>query len=157
MENKVNGVNIQKVVEIDNGFELLWKVFQEFVAPDYSQEGIDTFYKEFIQNIKYKENFATGKEAMYGAYIGDRLVGVLSLSINNTLSCLFVDGKYQRLGVGKRLFDFIVENLQGRGVQELKLNASPYAIDFYHRLGFEDNGEKTSYKGMVYTPMKMKL
>lgn len=49
---------------------------------------------------------------MYGAYRAEKLVGVISLSRNHTISCIFVDGKYHRKGVGKKLYrKLLIEEL----------------------------------------------
>lgn len=153
------GVTIRKMAysEIEQGLNLIWKVFQEFVAPNYSQEGIDYFYEEYIAGKRFQEKFASGKEMMYGAYLDRRLVGVLSVSVKNTVSCVFVDGNYHKMGIGKKLFDAVVEQLRSAGAVQIRLNASPYAVPFYHSLGFQDLGEQTSYKGILYTPMKLLL
>jgi len=52
---------------------LAWVVFLEFEAPDYSEEGINTF-RDFINN----EDVINGLE-MYGAYEKGTLVGVNEL------------------------------------------------------------------------------
>ena len=142
---------------IEEGFQIIWEVFQEFVAPDCTQEGIDCFYSEFIIGEKFREKFADGREVMYGAYIDGELAGVLSISVTNTVSCVFVKGKYHRMGIGKKLFDYVVKGLTERGVKEIKLNASPYAVPFYSAIGFRNVDIQTTYKGIVYTPMILTL
>lgn len=154
MEIRIRQVQLS---ELDRAFELIWEVFQKFVAPDYSEEGISTFYEQYIMNEKFREKFESGKEIMYGAYDEDKLIGVLSISQNNTVSCVFVDGEYHHMGVGKKLFSFIISQLRHKGIKNIKLNASPYAEAFYHFLGFQDIGEKSSYHGIVYTPMELNL
>lgn len=156
---QTDSIEIRKMAykEIDTAFILIWNVFQEFVAPDYSQEGIDSFYNGFIRGDGFRTKFAEGKETMFGAFTGGRLTGVLSLSVNNTVSCLFVDGNYHRKGIGRKLFHTVIRELRARGAAELTLNASPYAMPFYHAMGFCDMGEMASYKGIIYTPMKLIL
>ena len=150
-------INIKMIdsQELDKGFDLIWKVFLKFVAPDYTEEGIKTFYEQFINSEKFRNKFISGAEIMYGAYIDAKLVGVLSISQYNTVSCVFVDGDYHRMGVGKELFSFIIQILKNKGVDKIKLNASPYAVPFYHYLGFKDVGIQSSYNGIVYTPMEL--
>lgn len=151
-------IQIRKMAtsEIENGLHLIWTVFQEFVVPDYSQEGRDYFYNEYI-NGNFKSKFTAGKEYMYGAYIGEKLVGVVSYSERNTVSCAFVDGDYHHMGIGKKLFETVLQKLRNQGVSEIKLNASPYALPFYRYIGFKETGTQTSYKGILYTPMKLLL
>ncbi|HSQ87540.1 GNAT family N-acetyltransferase [Romboutsia sp.] len=54
---------------IEEAFSMIMKVFMEFDAPDYSQEGIETFRKEIIQNKEFKNRFKTGEQMMIGAFI----------------------------------------------------------------------------------------
>lgn len=142
---------------IEEGLEVIWEVFQEFVASDYTREGIDCFYSEFIKSEKFRKKFADGTEVMYGAYVDGELAGVLSISDLNTVSCVFVKGKYHRMGIGRKLFEIVIKELKDRDAAEIKLNASPYAVPFYHAMGFDDTGAESSYKGIVYTPMKLAL
>lgn len=136
---------------------MIWEVFQEFVARDYTQEGIECFYSEFIKSEPFRKKFLDGREVMYGAYIDDELAGVLSISVKNTVSCVFVKGKYHRIGIGKKLFETVIEELKRRGVTEITLNASPYALPFYHAIGFCDTNVQSTYKGIIYTPMTLLL
>ena len=152
-------LSIRKVAleDLDKGLELIWDVFLRFVAPDYSQEAINFFYSQFINGTRFRQKFIDGDEVMYGAYVCDDLVGVLSISARNTISCTFVKEKYHRMGIGKRLFDAVIKLLKQRGETEISLNASPYAINFYHKLGFCDTDVQSTYNGMIYTPMKLTL
>lgn len=143
--------------EIDIAFELIWRVFQEFVAPDYTKEGIDTFYREYVTNQKFREKFRDGSETMYGVYVKEQLVGVVSVSVKNTISCVFVDSDFHGMGIGKKLIEVVLEILRQRGEKSIRLNASPYAVAFYHKLGFRAIGEQNLYQGIVYTPMEMEL
>lgn len=143
--------------ELADAFGLIWRVFQEFVAPDYSQEGIDSFYSLYVAGTAFRENFADGRETMLGAFINQRLAGVLSISQTNVISCLFVEGNYHRMGIGKKLFGAALTVLQARGAPEVRLNASPCAVPFYHALGFKDIGGQASHHGIIYTPMRLLL
>ena len=146
-----------EISRLEEAFQLIWDVFQKFVAPDYSKEGINAFYEQFIIGEKFRNKFLLGEEIMYGAYDEDRLIGVLSISKKNTVSCVFVDEAYHHMGVGRKLFSLVISQLRSRGAMCIRLNASPYAEKFYHSLGFIDIGEKSSYNGIVYTPMELKL
>ncbi len=133
---------------------LIEECFDKFVAPDYCQEGIDTFKNSYIYNKEFHEKFYQGSEKMYGAYLQDKLVGCLSISVNNTISCVFVKGEFHRQGIATRLFNTVLGELKSRGETHIKLNASPYALSFYHSIGFEDKGTESEYKGIRYTPMQ---
>ena len=156
MKTKVE-IKMMEPSQLDEGLALIWRVFEEFVAPDYTEEGIKTFYEQFIAGQKFRDKFISGAENMYGAYLNGNLAGVLSLSRHNTISCVFVDGSYHHMGVGKKLFSFVIQILKERGAKKITLNASPYALPFYHFLGFQDTGTQSSYHGIVYTPMELIL
>lgn len=139
---------------LDRAFDLVWNTFMEFVAPDYSNEGIETFKVSFIDNCGFKDNFKNNKQIMYGAYSKEVLVGILSISSNNTISCAFVDKNYHRKGIGTKLFEHLILELKDRNVNKITLNASPYAVPFYHYIGFNDLDVQKDYKGILYTPME---
>ena len=150
---------IKKVTdnEIDEGFLLIWKTFSEFVAPDYSKEAIENFKKNFIDNIDYRNMFVNGNEVMYGAYINDELAGVLSVRGTNFISCVFVDKKYHRKGIASKLFNEVISILKENGVDSIRLNSSPYAVPFYHSIGFKDLGVQQEFQGILFTPMELIL
>lgn len=150
-------IRILEENELTSAFNLIWEVFMQFVAPDYTQEGIDTFYENYINNDKFREKFINGKETMYGAFYDGQLAGAMSVSKNNTISCLFVLKEFHRKGIGTALFRHIMNVVKERGADCIQLNASPYAEPFYHALGFKDTGSQQVYHGIIYTPMKFNL
>ena len=143
--------------ELDMAFALIWEVFKQFVASDYTDEGVDYFYKQFITGQDFRDKFLDNRQAMYGSFDNDRLIGVLAISKNNHISCLFVDGSYHRKGVATKLLLKIAAELKQQGVKKIKLNAAPYAIPFYHAIGFTDIGAESIYQGIRYTPMELQL
>lgn len=154
MEVLISKVNVN---DLERAFILIWNVFLEFDAPDYSQEGMETFRKNFIDNEDFKNSFKDGRQTMYGAFFNDILVGVVSVSINNHVSCVFVDKKYHRNGIATMLFKHMILELKERQVKKILLNASPFAIPFYHAIGFEVIDNQQDYHGILYTPMELNL
>jgi predicted GNAT family N-acyltransferase len=43
------------------------------------------------------------------------------------------------------------------GVSYVTVNAAPYGVDFYHKLGFQDIRPEEEKDGITYTPMKFVL
>ena len=43
--------------QTEEAFSLIWEVFLEFVAPDYTQEGIDNFYQEYVHGAGFRNKF----------------------------------------------------------------------------------------------------
>lgn len=137
-----------KPITTDNfegALSLVWKVFQEYEAPDYSPEGINEFYKS-IHDEKYLSMLS-----MFGAFINEQLIGVIATRNEGAhIALFFVDGKYQRKGIGRRLFNSLLEN---NAVSKLTVNSSPFAIPVYHKLGFCDTDKEQTVNGLRFTPM----
>lgn len=150
MDTEIKIINPSDILSAMN---LIEECFDLFVAPDYSNKGIETFKNKYINNQKFIDKFIYGTEKMYGAYMEDLLVGCISISINNTISCCFVKAKYHRMGIATLLFKTVRNELAGRNVNIIKLNASPYAVPFYRAIGFLETGEEAEYEGIRYTPM----
>lgn len=132
--------------EVSNALELVWKVFMEYEAPDYSQDGI-TEFKKSINDPKYLAMLQ-----IYGAFDEQQLVGVIATRNNGShIALFFVDGKYQGKSIGRELFSLAYkENTTGK----LTVNSSPYAIPIYHHLGFVDTEKEQITNGLRYTPME---
>lgn len=146
---------IRKVAneELEKAFSLIWITFSEFIAPDYSKEAVVNFRVNFIENEEFKDCFKNGSQVMYGAYLEEKLVGIISIRESKFVSCFFVDKEYHRKGVATRLFNHIVSELKEKQIEKITLNASPYAVPFYHAIGFKDLDTEQEYKGISYTPM----
>ncbi|BAK98337.1 putative acetyltransferase [Oscillibacter valericigenes Sjm18-20] len=140
-----------KIMEIgtdsrEEALNLVWKTFRQYEAPDYSAEGVETFYQSAIANEAYLKSIQ-----IYGAYDGDTLLGVIATrNGGNHIALFFVDGAHHRQGIGKALFQTVVENSAS---DEITVNSSPYAVEVYHRLGFADTAPEQITGGMRYTPM----
>ncbi len=115
----------------------------EYVAPDYGAEGIRSF-ADFLQN-------GTHHLAVFGAWEQDKLVGMIATrSECKHIALFFVDGQYHRQGIGKKLFEAVLEH---GTANEITVHASPYAVRVYHRLGFTDTDTEQLTDGIRYTPM----
>jgi predicted GNAT family N-acyltransferase len=143
--------------DIDKAFSLIWNTFLEFVAPDYGEEGTRTFQTNFIESDDFKNCFYTGRQIMFGAYEQQELIGVVSISDKNHISCVFVNKNFHRKGIATRLFTEMISELKQNKVEKIVLNASPYAVPFYHTLGFEDLDVQQNYHGILYIPMELLL
>lgn len=125
---------------------LILKVFMQYDAQDYSEEGIETFKRTAIYDEDYVD-FIT----MYGAYENDKIIGVVATRNNGShISLFFVDGQYHRKGIGKMLFQILLDHTTA---EEISVNSSPYAVEFYHHLGFEDIAKEQITDGIRYIPM----
>lgn len=141
--------------ELNEGFSLIWRTFSEFIAPSYTQEAVENFKANIIDNMEYRDKFISGQEVMYGAFQNEKIAGVFSVRKNEFISCVFVDKIHHRKGIARQLFNEVMKDLKAKGVKRVRLNSSHYAIPFYHSLGFKDLGEEQVYQGILFTPMEL--
>lgn len=143
--------------EWEDAMELAWKTFLEFEAQDYPPEGIRNF-EDFITDESLKRLFLQGNYQMLTAYESQKLVGMITLRNQMHISLLFVDKDYHRCGIGRmlvrRMASYVRDEL---GKQRMTVNASPYGVPFYHRVGFRDLGPEKQQDGIIYIPMEYLL
>ncbi len=136
-----------KQEEIEKALCLVWRVFQEYEAPDYTKEGVEEFYKSI-----HDESFLS-KLCFYGAFAQEELVGVIATRNKGThIALLFVDGKYHKQGIGKQLFQTVRAKCP---LDKITVNSSPYAVSIYHKLGFRDTDIEQTVNGLRFTPMML--
>ena len=124
---------------------LIWDVFLQYDAPDFLPEGIRAF------RASISDNAYIHALDMWGAYLGGELVGVIAMrSSSGHIALLFVDGAYHRQGIGRALFEAARAHSTGPSIS---VNASPYAVKVYLRLGFIPVGPQQYADGVRYTPM----
>ena len=118
----------------------------QFEAPDYSEEGVQSF-KDFIED---KEIISTLE--FWGAYDNRELKGVIATNKNRRhICCFFVKAQYHRQGIGRKLWEYLLANSSS---EVITVNSSPYAVPVYRKLGFVDTDAEQLSDGMRYTPMK---
>lgn len=140
--------------EWDDAMALAWRVFMRFEANDYTPEGIESF-QDFITDSVLYRMFIMGAYQLFGAYDNGRMIGMISLRNETHISLLFVDERYHRRGVGRRLIQYVSDYVRNEeGHRFVTVNAAPYAVEFYHRVGFVDTNVKQFNDGIWYTPME---
>lgn len=143
-----SGMEIREITEtgLSEAMELAWKVFQEFEAPEYAQDGIDEF-KRFIDSQAEKMTVE-----MYGSYEDGRLLGMIATRNEAShIALFFVEKEYHGKGIGRSLFEQI-RPLNKCGC--ITVNSSPYAAAIYLKLGFTDTNCEQVTNGIRYIPMK---
>lgn len=132
--------------EIPESLALAWTVFQQYEAPDYSEAGIEAFRRS-LQDPGY-----TGQLTLYGAFENGILIGMLATRDEGRhIALFFVDGRFQRRGIGRALFaEAHAACLHG----PITVNAAPYAVEIYRRLGFVQADAEQLTDGLRYIPMR---
>lgn len=132
--------------EIRNALSLVWKVFLEYEAKNYPENGAQAFW-----NAIHDEGFLRRLSAV-GAFDGDRLIGILaSRSEGSHIALFFVDGAYHRQGIGRMLWNaFLSDSDQ----DEITVNSSLYAVGIYEKLGFFKTSDAQTESGIRFVPMR---
>ncbi len=140
---------IKKIDINEEVISLVWKVFLEFEAPDYSQEGIEMF-KDIIHDDEYLSQLSC-----HGAYGEGKLLGVIATRQNNYhIALFFVDGNHHKEGIGRRLFEAAKFSCSS---PKMTVHSSPFAVPVYGKMGFVQTDNEQIENGIRFTPMEMKL
>lgn len=127
-------------------FSLIWETFLQFEAPDYSEEGVESF-RSFLSDADTVRALE-----FFGAFEGEELRGVVATREEQRhICCFFVRAQYHRQGIGRKLWDYLRRN---SGAAVITVNSSPYGVPFYHALGFSDTDTEQQKDGIRFTPMK---
>lgn len=143
--------------EVNDALELALEVFIQFEAPDYSPQGVEAFKRDVTENATFINDCKRGVCPIYGAFVNDKLIGIIGMRANKThINLVFVKKEYHRQGVATAVFRFLVKDLlrENPSLNEITLNSSPYGKPFYLHLGFIPLSEEQEIDGIKFTPMK---
>jgi len=134
--------------------ELVLRVFSEFETPEYREEGIAEF-KAFIEPDFIIDKMKKGELHLWGACENALIIGVIAVRPPLHISLLFVDKQYHRRGIARKLFDTIMnDKTVVSGHECVTVYSSPYAVEFYRRLGFVQTDTEQVVNGLRFTPME---
>ena len=129
--------------------ELVFRTFMKYEAPDYSDEGVASFQNLVIENSDFLNHIV-----LYGAFQREEIRGVIATrSQGNHIALFFVDEKYHQQGIGKSLFQTVLQKCNSN---EMTVHSSPYAVRIYQHLGFVETAPEQITDGIRYTPMMYK-
>lgn len=152
-----------KESDIKEAMDVVLEVFSTFVAPVYSQQGIDEF-RRYIDPEAIISKMRMGTLRLWGCCDDGRIVGVAAVSSfaidimrgpywkGSHIYLLFVKEEYQRRGIARQLFEAAKQACAE--AKEITVNSSPYAVEVYRHLGFIPAGNETNLNGIRFTPMK---
>ncbi|MBO5286968.1 MAG: GNAT family N-acetyltransferase [Clostridia bacterium] len=131
----------------NEALDLVWQVFSIFEVPDFPPEGA-LEYKRIIDETRTLRNVE-----FYACLDNDKIVGVLGMRDNNHIGYFYVDPQYHKRGIGKTLFNLMKGDYEKK---EFTVNAAPYGVPVYRRLGFVETDTIQNLRGVIFTPMKYK-
>lgn len=155
-----------KESDIKEAMELVGEVFNKFVAPEYSQQGVDEFRK-FTEPEAVVKKMGASELKLWGGFDDDRIVGVIAVKSfavdmmrgpywnGSHINMLFVKEEYHRRGIARQLLEAAKQECDK--TNEITVYSSPYAVEAYRHLGFVPTGAETSRSGIRFTPMKYTL
>ena len=146
----MTGVIVESVrdCEIDAAATLVVETFHTFIAPDYTEEGVATFL-DFASAEGIRARLRQDGIALT-ARVGTDIAGFLEAREGGHICLLFTAAPHQRQGVAKAL---VAALLASQGWHRLTVNASPYSVPAYERLGFSATDRPQTRDGITFTPM----
>lgn len=135
--------------------DLVERVFNELVAPDYGPEGIAEFFR--FCNPPALAQRAGPEQVVVVAEEGAELVGMIEMMRNDHIAMLFV--RHRGQGIAKELLRMGIMECHRRRpeVRQITVNSSPFAEPVYRRMGFNATGPLQKTKGIIFVPMARDL
>jgi GNAT superfamily N-acetyltransferase len=133
------------------------RVFHEFVAHQYSNQGIQEF-------LKYIEPQHLSKRCQADSFVllaetKEKIVGMIELIGNCHISLFFVEGHLQRIGIGRELLKKSIKICRENNpsLTEITVNSSPNAVNIYEKIGFSVVEPEKEKNGIRFVPMKLEF
>ena len=144
-------------LESSKVLQLVWNVFEEFEAYQYSEKGVREF-RNFLESSSYEKMLVNSELIMWGCFHSGKIIGTIAVKPPNHISLLFVDKQYHKQGIARALYQKFLEYSKKDNCSEISVNSSLYAVEAYKRLGFvATDTEQENEKGIRFVPMKHKL
>lgn len=108
----------------------------------------DAFIAACVDELRVSEQ-DIADDYYWVAQDGETLRGCVCLAINaktqtGIIASFFVDPQSKRRGIGKLLWQTILDTAQNTNLKHLTLDSDPAAVPFYKALGFEIIGQTPS-------------
>lgn len=131
--------------DIDNLSKLSNSLLTFIFEKNPPQWFIDEISPKAYENRVISENYE-----QYIYILDKKIVGLLTIKDKNQIFHLFVDSNYHKKGIAKKLWEFTKNSYV---IENMKVNASLYAIKVYESFGFVKQGEEKLFKELRYQPM----
>ncbi len=136
---------------------LIGRVFDEFVAPDFVPEGVQTFL-QYVTPEALLRHFQANHFGLVAAE-ADPIVGMIEVRNNDHVSLLFVDKAFQGQGIARELWRRALDICRSSkpDLSQVTVNSSPFAVPVYLKLGFRAQGGRQVKNGIEFYPMVIDL
>lgn len=141
--------------ELLPALHLVWDVFAEDVAPEYTPEGVVEFQK-FIKYKNIEQMYLRKEITFFGAFEGSELCGTIAVMSGSHICLFYVKKECQGRKMGRHLFEAVRQYcIQTVNAEKITVNAAPKAVPKYIHLGFQATGEQQNVNGICYVPMEL--
>jgi GNAT superfamily N-acetyltransferase len=136
--------------------QLLRVLAQEFIVHESTPEGAATFLRENDEDA-IRAYIARGM-VYHVAQAGTELAGFIAMRERSHLFHLFVDQRWQRQGVARKLWAAAqARSLEGGPLAAFTVNSSNHALQVYEAFGFVRTAPMQCLKGLYFNPMTLPL
>lgn len=122
-----------KINDIEEISDLVKRIYLKYNSKIDSEEGINnilTFMSKENMRLRF---YIEGALMLVARDKNNKIVGAIELKNFEHISLFFVDDKYFKFGIGKKLFEEVKNILK---LEKYSVNASDYGLEFYKKLGF---------------------
>ena len=150
-------IKTMQPTQIKAVIDLIQSVFMHDVAPSFSDLGIQEFLR-YADKDKMLERQEANHFSLVASANGT-IIGIIEIRNCTHISLLFVDSRYQRMGIGKALFQHALHICMTNkpDVIAMSVNASPNAVSAYKHFGFIPTDKEINSNGIRFTPMRKSI
>jgi GNAT superfamily N-acetyltransferase len=137
--------------------QLIKEVYDEFVAPDYSEKGNLFFYAFIDPEAIYSRQYI--QNTILLAFRDGILAGMIEMRDNSRVSLLFTRKEFMHQGIAHKLLNEAISHclIHNPNLKIISVHASPYSIPIYQKLGFIPISSMQEANGILYMPMELQL
>ena len=150
-------VRMMRPDEADQVSALILSSFEEFIGPDYDEQGV-TEFRRYAEAEAIRERIGQDHFVMV-ADVDGALAGMIEIRENNHVALLFVAKAFHRRGIARTLLDEALAHARASkaDLARVTVNSSTHGVAAYEKLGFRQTGPERTVNGIVFIPMAMKL
>lgn len=150
-----------KLDQVDELQKISVRTFTETFADQNEQNHLEAYLKQAYNINRLKREIENDDSYFYFAYVQDEIAGYLKVNVGAAqsesmgeetceLERIYVKQAFQKLGVGKRLYEKAIELACALDKHSIWLGVWEHnqnAISFYQRHGFIQTGSHSFYMG----------
>ncbi len=142
--------------ELQAGLDLVWKVFTDFLAPTVSDAAIEEMWA-MLDWEYFNHRTGDGDVRLWGAFLGDDLIGVCAIERLCHVAFLAVLGDCQDHGVGRTLLTRAVQDCKALDPEltHMTVLAPLPVVDFFAKTGFVPVGAPEVQEALPLQAMRL--